>query len=46
MEILYTTIIGLVVGIIAKLLLPGKEPGGFIMTTLLGIAGGRRNSVP
>jgi uncharacterized membrane protein YeaQ/YmgE (transglycosylase-associated protein family) len=39
MEILYTTMIGLVVGIIAKFLLPGKDPGGFIITTLLGIAG-------
>lgn len=39
MEILYTILIGLVVGIIAKFLLPGKDPGGFIITTLLGIAG-------
>lgn len=39
MEILYTLLIGLVVGIIAKLLMPGKDPGGFIITTLLGIAG-------
>lgn len=39
MDILYTIIIGLVVGIIAKLLMPGKDPGGFIITTLLGIAG-------
>jgi uncharacterized membrane protein YeaQ/YmgE (transglycosylase-associated protein family) len=39
MEILYTIMIGLVVGIIAKFLLPGKDPGGFIITTLLGIAG-------
>lgn len=30
---------GLVVGIIAKLLMPGKDPGGFIVTILLGIAG-------
>ena len=30
---------GLVVGIIAKLLMPGRDPGGFIITTLLGIAG-------
>ena len=30
---------GLVVGIIAKLLMPGRDPGGFIVTTLLGIAG-------
>ena len=39
MEILYTIIIGLVVGVIAKLLMPGKGPGGFIITTLIGIAG-------
>jgi uncharacterized membrane protein YeaQ/YmgE (transglycosylase-associated protein family) len=30
---------GLVVGIIAKLLMPGRDPGGFIITALLGIAG-------
>jgi len=30
---------GLVVGIIAKLLMPGKDPGGIIITILLGIAG-------
>jgi uncharacterized membrane protein YeaQ/YmgE (transglycosylase-associated protein family) len=39
MDILYTIIIGLVVGIIAKFLTPGKDPGGIIVTTLLGIAG-------
>ncbi len=39
MDILYTIIIGLLVGIIAKLLMPGKDPGGFIITTLIGIAG-------
>jgi uncharacterized membrane protein YeaQ/YmgE (transglycosylase-associated protein family) len=32
-------IIGLIVGAIAKLLVPGKDPGGFIITILLGIAG-------
>jgi len=32
-------IIGLIVGAIAKLLMPGKDPGGFIITILLGIAG-------
>lgn len=31
--------IGLIVGIVAKFLMPGKDPGGFIITTLLGIAG-------
>lgn len=37
--ILWTLIIGLVVGAIAKLLMPGKDPGGCIITMLLGIAG-------
>jgi uncharacterized membrane protein YeaQ/YmgE (transglycosylase-associated protein family) len=39
MGIIMTIVIGLVVGVIAKLLMPGKDPGGFIITTLLGIAG-------
>jgi len=39
MEIIYTIFIGLVVGIVAKLLMPGRDPGGFIITTLIGIAG-------
>ena len=30
---------GLVVGIIGKLLMPGRDPGGFIITTILGIVG-------
>lgn len=30
---------GLVVGVVAKFLMPGKDPGGFIITTLLGIVG-------
>ena len=30
---------GLVVGVIAKLIMPGRDPGGFIVTILLGIAG-------
>ena len=37
--LLITIIIGFVVGVIAKLIMPGKENMGFIMTTLLGIAG-------
>lgn len=37
--ILVTCIIGLVVGAVAKLLMPGKDPGGCIITILLGIAG-------
>ncbi|HYF47775.1 MAG TPA: GlsB/YeaQ/YmgE family stress response membrane protein [Planctomycetota bacterium] len=39
MEILGWVLFGLVVGIIAKLLMPGRDPGGFIVTMLLGIAG-------
>lgn len=39
MEILWTILIGLVVGAIAKLLMPGRDPGGWIITALLGIAG-------
>jgi uncharacterized membrane protein YeaQ/YmgE (transglycosylase-associated protein family) len=30
---------GLVVGVVAKLLMPGRDPGGFIVTILLGIVG-------
>ena len=37
--ILWMIIIGLVAGAIAKLLMPGKDPGGIIVTILLGIAG-------
>ena len=39
MGILAWILFGLVVGIIAKLLMPGRDPGGFVITTLLGIAG-------
>jgi uncharacterized membrane protein YeaQ/YmgE (transglycosylase-associated protein family) len=39
MHILITLIVGLVVGAIAKLVMPGKDPGGIIITMLLGIAG-------
>ena len=38
-SILWILIIGLVIGAIAKLLMPGKDPGGCIVTILLGIAG-------
>jgi len=34
-----TIIIGLVVGALAKLVMPGKDPGGIIITILLGLAG-------
>jgi uncharacterized membrane protein YeaQ/YmgE (transglycosylase-associated protein family) len=39
MEIIGIIIIGLLAGIVAKLLMPGRDPGGFIVTILLGIAG-------
>jgi uncharacterized membrane protein YeaQ/YmgE (transglycosylase-associated protein family) len=39
MSILWTLLVGLVVGAVAKLLMPGRDPGGFIITILLGIAG-------
>ena len=39
MDILTTLIIGLIVGALAKLVMPGKDPGGFIITILLGVAG-------
>ena len=39
MVILSWIVFGLVIGIIAKLLMPGRDPGGFIVTILLGIAG-------
>ena len=39
MHILGTIFIGLVVGAIAKLIMPGKGPGGLIITILLGISG-------
>ena len=37
--LLWTLIIGLVIGAIAKLLMPGKDPGGCIITMLIGVAG-------
>ena len=37
--ILVVIILGLIVGVVAKLLMPGDDPGGFIITILLGIAG-------
>ena len=39
MEIISTIVIGLIVGAIAKLLMPGKQGGGFILTAVLGVAG-------
>jgi uncharacterized membrane protein YeaQ/YmgE (transglycosylase-associated protein family) len=39
MHWLWEILIGLVVGALAKFIMPGKDPGGFIVTILLGIAG-------
>jgi uncharacterized membrane protein YeaQ/YmgE (transglycosylase-associated protein family) len=39
MGILSWIAMGLLVGVVAKLIMPGKDPGGFIITILLGIAG-------
>ena len=39
MEIIGTLVIGLIAGVVAKLLMPGKDPGGCIITILIGIAG-------
>ena len=34
-----TVIFGLIVGVVAKLLMPGRDPGGFIITAIIGIVG-------
>ncbi|AUX43298.1 hypothetical protein SOCE26_047420 [Sorangium cellulosum] len=39
MSVLLWILFGLIVGVIAKLLTPGRDPGGFVVTTLLGVAG-------
>ncbi|HUS68467.1 MAG TPA: GlsB/YeaQ/YmgE family stress response membrane protein [Kofleriaceae bacterium] len=39
MGIIIALIIGLIAGAIAKLLMPGKDPGGIVVTMLLGVAG-------
>lgn len=39
MHILWMLIIGLVVGALAKFIMPGKDPGGILITMLIGIAG-------
>ena len=36
---LWMIIVGLFVGILAKLLMPGRDPGGIVITILIGIAG-------
>jgi uncharacterized membrane protein YeaQ/YmgE (transglycosylase-associated protein family) len=39
MGIFWTLLIGLVAGMLAKLIMPGKDPGGILVTMLLGVAG-------
>jgi uncharacterized membrane protein YeaQ/YmgE (transglycosylase-associated protein family) len=39
MHIIWMLIIGLVAGALAKLIMPGKDPGGIIVTMLIGVAG-------
>ncbi len=39
MDIVIWIVLGLVAGILGKMILPGKDPGGWIVTILLGIAG-------
>jgi uncharacterized membrane protein YeaQ/YmgE (transglycosylase-associated protein family) len=39
MHIVITLLVGLVVGVLAKLLVPGRDPGGAVVTILLGVAG-------
>ncbi len=39
MSIIWTIIIGLIVGIVAKFLMPGRDPGGFVITAIIGIVG-------
>ena len=39
MHWLWVALIGLVIGALAKLIMPGKDPGGWVVTMLLGIAG-------
>jgi uncharacterized membrane protein YeaQ/YmgE (transglycosylase-associated protein family) len=39
MHIIYMLVIGLIIGALAKLVMPGRDPGGIFVTILLGIAG-------
>jgi uncharacterized membrane protein YeaQ/YmgE (transglycosylase-associated protein family) len=39
MHVLWMIIVGLIVGALAKLIMPGRDPGGIIITILIGIAG-------
>ena len=40
MHVIGQILVGLVIGIVAKFLLPGRDPGGIIVTALIGMAGG------
>ena len=39
MDIIWTILIGFVVGLLAKMLTPGRDPSGFFVTAVIGIAG-------
>jgi uncharacterized membrane protein YeaQ/YmgE (transglycosylase-associated protein family) len=39
LNVLYIIIIGFLAGVVAKFIMPGKDPGGFIITTVLGVVG-------
>lgn len=39
MHIIYMLVIGLIIGALAKLVMPGRDPGGILITILIGIAG-------
>jgi uncharacterized membrane protein YeaQ/YmgE (transglycosylase-associated protein family) len=39
LHLIWICIIGLIAGVVAKLLMPGKDPGGWILTMVLGVAG-------
>ena len=39
MALIWAAIVGLVIGALAKMIMPGRDPGGIIVTILLGIAG-------
>jgi uncharacterized membrane protein YeaQ/YmgE (transglycosylase-associated protein family) len=37
--IIWTIVIGFVIGLLARAVMPGRDPGGFVITTVIGIAG-------
>jgi len=39
MHLIWTLLIGLIIGAVAKFIMPGKDPGGIIVTSLIGVAG-------